>query len=220
LYVPKSVSAISYKIQVTCWNCILIQPQSNHFAINATNENQKLTCLLCRKLTCEATISVERNVRFDENAPGHESLDHAAQVLCSACDQKYKFCSQCGGGSLRSGKYRPKELFAPKKATCALSHTRLGEQVNDFELLDVTYGLSNQQQLDLLSEMKLMQREYILEHNASAEVLLIRATFLFSQLNFCGLYIDDGVARLAFKNSPRYFTFCSGSKCAIGVLFA
>ncbi|KAJ3178005.1 hypothetical protein HK101_010164 [Irineochytrium annulatum] len=49
------------------------------------------------------------------------------EVVCTSCLSLYRFCSSCGGGSKRSGKWRPKEMFSANRKTCCLSHIRLGD---------------------------------------------------------------------------------------------
>ncbi|KAI8816974.1 uncharacterized protein EV422DRAFT_267831 [Fimicolochytrium jonesii] len=48
------------------------------------------------------------------------------EIICAPCYRTYAFCSDCGGGgTFRTGKYRPRQLFEPGRATCSLSHVRL-----------------------------------------------------------------------------------------------
>ena len=165
---------ILYCFNVACWKCASIRQQTFIPGTEHTNEAKRMTCLLCTRLVGEGTLSVEQNAQFFETENGDQPkcqpVRFVNQFLCSICDGKYRLCSQCGGGLLRSGKYRPKELFAPHRATCSLSHLRLGGPVHDFELLDVTYGFSEPHLLTLLEELKLVQRESILESNAVSEV--------------------------------------------------
>jgi len=51
------------------------------------------------------------------------------EIVCVACDAKYKRCSDCGGGGgsrAGTGKWRCAELFPPQRKTCSLKHQRLG----------------------------------------------------------------------------------------------
>ncbi|KAI8820147.1 uncharacterized protein EV422DRAFT_80681 [Fimicolochytrium jonesii] len=51
----------------------------------------------------------------------------AIELNCKACLNKYALCSDCGaGGKFRAGRWRPLEMFVEGRATCSLSHKRLG----------------------------------------------------------------------------------------------
>ncbi|KAJ3166580.1 hypothetical protein HK101_011903 [Irineochytrium annulatum] len=50
---------------------------------------------------------------------------------CVTCLAKYKFCSSCGGGGgIRHGRWRPRELFKKDHKTCSLPHIRVGNPAN------------------------------------------------------------------------------------------
>ncbi|KAJ3204624.1 hypothetical protein HDU67_009399 [Dinochytrium kinnereticum] len=52
----------------------------------------------------------------------------AVEVVCDKCVIDFDFCTQCGGGgSHRTGKWRPRQLFKANRRTCTLSHTRIGD---------------------------------------------------------------------------------------------
>ncbi|KAM0746869.1 hypothetical protein T439DRAFT_110851 [Meredithblackwellia eburnea MCA 4105] len=58
-----------------------------------------------------------------------EVVDFAVEFVCMPCNEKYRRCSDCGGGGgarLGVGKWRAKELFPEMRKTCQLSHLRLG----------------------------------------------------------------------------------------------
>ncbi|GAA5922451.1 uncharacterized protein JCM15063_003306 [Sporobolomyces koalae] len=58
-----------------------------------------------------------------------DTIDFHIEVVCVSCDEKYRRCSDCGGGGgvrLGTGKWRSKELFSHGKKTCSLRHQRLG----------------------------------------------------------------------------------------------
>ncbi|KAI9017685.1 hypothetical protein BC832DRAFT_588938 [Gaertneriomyces semiglobifer] len=49
------------------------------------------------------------------------------EVICVSCHSKYALCTECGGGgTFRTGKWRPRELFPKGRKTCSLSHLRVG----------------------------------------------------------------------------------------------
>ncbi|KAJ3142580.1 hypothetical protein HK101_003287 [Irineochytrium annulatum] len=53
--------------------------------------------------------------------------DFLVESLCVSCVRDFDFCSNCGGGGTwRSGKWRPRQMFKPGRRTCSLSHLRLG----------------------------------------------------------------------------------------------
>jgi len=49
-----------------------------------------------------------------------------SEVICSRCTERYRACSDCGGGGgrLTPGRWRCKELFPQGRRTCQLSHAR------------------------------------------------------------------------------------------------
>ncbi|KAJ3015254.1 hypothetical protein HKX48_004700 [Thoreauomyces humboldtii] len=49
----------------------------------------------------------------------------AVEHICQSCNDKYTLCSECGGGGrFRTGKWRPRQLFAENRMTCSLPHFR------------------------------------------------------------------------------------------------
>lgn len=57
------------------------------------------------------------------------NIEFQIEIVCSRCDDRYRRCSDCGGGGgarLGVGKWRSKELFTNGRKTCSLSHLRLG----------------------------------------------------------------------------------------------
>ncbi|KAI8915366.1 hypothetical protein DFJ77DRAFT_365548, partial [Powellomyces hirtus] len=54
-------------------------------------------------------------------------LNFDVEVVCALCKAKYSLCTECGGGgTFRTGKWRPIELFPVGRKTCSLSHLRVG----------------------------------------------------------------------------------------------
>lgn len=39
------------------------------------------------------------------------NADFAVEFVCGSCAAKYMFCSECGGGGKRTGKWRPRQVF-------------------------------------------------------------------------------------------------------------
>ncbi|KAL8291401.1 hypothetical protein RQP46_002379 [Phenoliferia psychrophenolica] len=57
------------------------------------------------------------------------NLTFGVEILCTSCGDKYRRCSDCGGGGgvrVGVGKWRCKELFPEARKTCQISHLRLG----------------------------------------------------------------------------------------------
>ncbi|KAJ3114715.1 hypothetical protein HDU96_001764 [Phlyctochytrium bullatum] len=80
-----------------------------------------------------------------------------AHFLTADFRSEADFCTQCGGGgTYRTGKWRPRQLFAGKRKTCVLSHERLGAlphfQVTSYELpvnpIQDVFGAVVDQQFD------------------------------------------------------------------------
>ncbi|GAA5914207.1 hypothetical protein JCM8208_001518 [Rhodotorula glutinis] len=79
---------------------------------------------------CLRDIAVGGVLPLPLEAPDPSSrIDFMIEVVCAACDAKYKRCSDCGGGGgsrAGTGKWRCAELFPPQRKTCSLKHQRLG----------------------------------------------------------------------------------------------
>ncbi|KAJ3070271.1 iso-1-cytochrome c [Podochytrium sp. JEL0797] len=93
-------------------------------------------CLVCKTLMGKGTIHSSSHSppplpTSNSNTPPTSSTSASKQInasiLCTPCDAKYQFCSECGGGGKqRTGKYRPRGLFPGTRKTCALPHIRIG----------------------------------------------------------------------------------------------
>ncbi|KAL8292655.1 hypothetical protein RQP46_001267 [Phenoliferia psychrophenolica] len=62
-------------------------------------------------------------------ADSRSQVEFGVEIICVACDWKYRRCTDCGGGGggrLGVGKWRVRELFPDGRKTCQLSHLRLG----------------------------------------------------------------------------------------------
>ncbi|KAJ3113021.1 hypothetical protein HDU96_003897 [Phlyctochytrium bullatum] len=56
--------------------------------------------------------------------------DFGVEVVCADCVKDFDFCSNCGGGGTwRTGKWRPRQLFQEGRRTCNLSHVRFGDKI-------------------------------------------------------------------------------------------
>ncbi|KAJ3096634.1 hypothetical protein HDU97_005728 [Phlyctochytrium planicorne] len=86
---------------------------------------------------CEAC---NRKMGFGGYREGFKSEEGATngranvEPVCEACIMNFDFCSQCGGGgTFRTGRWRPRKLFLGNRRTCTLSHDRIGA-VNYFQV--------------------------------------------------------------------------------------
>ncbi|GAA5926353.1 hypothetical protein JCM3775_000993 [Rhodotorula graminis] len=79
---------------------------------------------------CLRDIAIGGVLPLPLEAPDPSSrIDFMIEIVCAACDVKYKRCSDCGGGGgsrAGTGKWRCAELFPPQRKTCSLKHQRLG----------------------------------------------------------------------------------------------
>ncbi|KZP01047.1 hypothetical protein CALVIDRAFT_474988 [Calocera viscosa TUFC12733] len=77
-------------------------------------------------------------------------LQFAVEVVCLPCTEKYKRCSDCGGGSgrLGVGKWRCKELFDEGRKTCNLSHARLGTGELELAVWEVPDDVDQELQIE------------------------------------------------------------------------
>ncbi|SCZ89968.1 BZ3500_MvSof-1268-A1-R1_Chr1-3g01696 [Microbotryum saponariae] len=89
----------------------------------AKGEENLLTCDICRRdigsgeLTCVL-----------RGAPPGTEVEYTPEVACASCSDKYRRCSDCGGGGGTKGvgRWRARELFPGGRRTCQLSHARQG----------------------------------------------------------------------------------------------
>ncbi|KAJ3183777.1 hypothetical protein HDU87_005893 [Geranomyces variabilis] len=76
-------------------------------------------CDVCKNAVCAGGF--RKSGVQEWVAPGF-----AVEFNCASCVSRFSLCTDCGaGGRYRTGKWRPKELFAPGRATCSLSHIRI-----------------------------------------------------------------------------------------------
>ncbi|KAJ3177317.1 hypothetical protein HDU87_004569 [Geranomyces variabilis] len=103
------------------------------------NEQAVMACQACKRTIGLATADDPSQASTQRNYMGHDTQNahHAGnrsnavnldiESVCVPCYAKYGFCSECGGGgTYRTGKYRPRELFQAGRRTCSLSHVRVG----------------------------------------------------------------------------------------------
>ncbi|KAI5478707.1 hypothetical protein MNV49_004632, partial [Pseudohyphozyma bogoriensis] len=86
----------------------------------SAQEQETLTCGVCSLDLATAITPV------DLVAPLPPS---SIEIVCTSCSERFARCSDCGGGGgvkVGIGKWRAKEMFADGRATCIVSHLRLG----------------------------------------------------------------------------------------------
>ncbi|KAJ3016262.1 hypothetical protein HKX48_004143 [Thoreauomyces humboldtii] len=93
-----------------------------------------ISCDVCKKVTAGGgfRLPYENGVEppLSEIPAKWKGPDFKIEMICASCREKYALCSDCGGGGkYRTGKWRPKQMFASGRATCSLSHTRFSNTV-------------------------------------------------------------------------------------------
>lgn len=134
-----------------------------------------LTCSICKRKQGSGSIQYNDNSKKVDNivdlfpkCKKRSDNDIITQIVCHDCDKKWQICSECGGGGrLRTGKYRPVELFSAGRRTCKLSHIRLGSNITDFECWSCE---EPQKFINLLHELQSVHEDSYLSMNALSEV--------------------------------------------------
>ncbi|KAJ3114809.1 hypothetical protein HDU96_001636 [Phlyctochytrium bullatum] len=88
------------------------------------------TPLKCHACTREIGRGGLRLVDGEEKGRDGEwnELPFEVEAVCDFCVKHFDFCTQCGGGgTFRTGKWRPRELFLPGRRNCTLQHVRYGD---------------------------------------------------------------------------------------------
>ncbi|KAA1476421.1 hypothetical protein DENSPDRAFT_807174 [Dentipellis sp. KUC8613] len=137
---------------------------------------------------CDVCMHIQGHGGF---APaGRGVLSFLVEVVCASCLDKYRRCSNCGGGSARGGigKWRCKELFENNRKTCSLSHARLGARDMELAVWALPNDLAGRKELPaLLEACDTLWREHTLAKMAvpearpppSPSLLLTRSPFFF-----------------------------------------
>ncbi|BGP41941.1 hypothetical protein JCM10449v2_005938 [Rhodotorula kratochvilovae] len=109
-----------------------LPPEETSRGLPAHLKRQALVCDVCDRTIGAGSIS-----SLTQGAPPAFTVE----VICNGCADKYKPCSDCGGGGgrLTPGRWRCKELFPAGRRTCTLSHAR-NPPLNDidYDVLRVT----------------------------------------------------------------------------------
>ncbi|RKO84375.1 hypothetical protein BDK51DRAFT_32354, partial [Blyttiomyces helicus] len=121
-----------------------------------------MDCIVCLK-----GVGVGRMRAFEKDASvrrGEAEVQFDYEVVCQNCWIKYKHCSACGGGgSFRTGKWRPREVFEDSRLTCTLSHERLGAVNYTYEPLMSPQEISP----SFLESVSTMWTQNVLKYYAS-----------------------------------------------------
>ncbi|KAJ3407943.1 hypothetical protein HDV05_005225, partial [Chytridiales sp. JEL 0842] len=99
-----------------------------------------VSCFLCKTSQTGAvgTCHVEQSILEDSHNSNAESGGGGGGKRLRA-DPEGVLCTRCGAGNrVKSGKYRPKEMFRDGRKSCILAHTRLSNRTQEFGIFTVT----------------------------------------------------------------------------------
>ncbi|THH13548.1 hypothetical protein EW146_g6681 [Bondarzewia mesenterica] len=157
---------VPYDMYYQCNACMPIQStKSSRKRTNQVEDTALPTvCTVCTRIQGHGGFIAR------EKAP----LMFTVEVICIPCSQKYKRCSNCGGGSTRGGigKWRCKELFDENRKTCKLSHARLGARDMELSVWELPRDVEGKKELSaVLDACEQMWREHIYAKLAVPEIL-------------------------------------------------
>ncbi len=94
-------------------------PEATCSRLPETLKPQGMKCDVCDRIVGCGTIAPA-----DPHAG--PAPPFTSEVICARCTERYRACSDCGGGGgrLTPGRWRCKELFPQGRRTCQLSHAR------------------------------------------------------------------------------------------------
>jgi hypothetical protein len=98
-----------------------------------TRESPRLDCEVCKQMVGTGGV---RKGTHSSSEPWEEP-HFSIELVCTLCATKYMFCSECGGGGKRTGKWRPISLFAEKRKTCSLPHIRVGDAAIHYRTIEI-----------------------------------------------------------------------------------
>ncbi|GAA5920445.1 hypothetical protein JCM1841_004557 [Sporobolomyces salmonicolor] len=124
---------------------VLLSPSETGKGLPGHIRRQALTCDVCDRVIGAGSIS--------SLTPG-QVPSFTVEVICRNCQEKYRPCSDCGGGGgrLTPGRWRCKELFPAGRRTCTLSHAR------NPPLSDIEYDVLRVTEIDPAKLESLEQR--------------------------------------------------------------
>ncbi|BGP01913.1 hypothetical protein JCM10021v2_005623 [Rhodotorula toruloides] len=113
---------------------LLLPPEETSRGLSDTIKCQALTCDVCDRVIGAGNVTT---LAPQDSTPPPFTVE----VICRTCEDKYKPCSDCGGGGgrLTPGRWRCKELFPAGRRTCTLSHARNPPLSDiDYDVLRIT----------------------------------------------------------------------------------
>ncbi|BGP33938.1 hypothetical protein JCM10296v2_005747 [Rhodotorula toruloides] len=113
---------------------LLLPPEETSRGLSDTIKRQALTCDVCDRVIGAGNVTT---LAPQDSSPPPFTVE----VICRTCEDKYKPCSDCGGGGgrLTPGRWRCKELFPAGRRTCTLSHARNPPLSDiDYDVLRIT----------------------------------------------------------------------------------
>lgn len=157
---------VRYDMSYQCDECLPLQStQSSRKRTNQVEDTALPTvCTVCTRVQGHGGFIARDKV----------PLMFTVEVICIPCSEKYKRCSNCGGGSTKGGigKWRCKELFDDNRKTCRLSHARLGARDMELSVWEIPQDVAGKKELPALQEAcEQMRREHFYAKLAVPEVL-------------------------------------------------
>ncbi|KAI9199699.1 uncharacterized protein BJ171DRAFT_201179 [Polychytrium aggregatum] len=203
-------------IELVCNRCEDPRDLAAPGVVALTNKKKRalddnFECNICKRRLGRGGIRSVEGSKPIENREGrqYDSPDMKIEIVCNSCKERYRFCTECGGGGkFRTGKYRPVDLFPAGRRTCRLTHVRLSgasvtivvykapqELTNN--LLEDTHGVHIDGFYGLYAAPEIMESSTMLQNFASihheAEGLWDRAEALLrkeSEQQGCRRYLS------------------------------
>ncbi|GAA6004242.1 hypothetical protein JCM10207_002501 [Rhodosporidiobolus poonsookiae] len=163
---------------------LLLPPEQTGKGLPAHVKRQALTCDVCDRIIGAGSIS---------SLTPAPVPTFTVEVICLPCSDKYRPCSDCGGGGgrLTPGRWRCKELFPAGRRTCTLSHAR------NPPLDDIDYDVVRVTELDPAKLETLESRCRLIYYNTRMRTqarpeMLERADGLATTFSQCEKLVVDG----------------------------
>ncbi|KAA1467456.1 hypothetical protein DENSPDRAFT_769462 [Dentipellis sp. KUC8613] len=112
-------------------------------------------------------------------------LAFSVEVVCASCSNKYRRCTNCGGGSARGGigKWRCKEIFEDDRKTCRLSHERLGGRDMELAVWDILTELPGRQDLpQVIGAIESLWHDHVIARMGVPEVLEYQSVRTYEEI--------------------------------------